>query len=233
MPLTAAIADAWESATGGIVVEGYGLSETSPVLIANPVSNGRLIGSIGVPLPNTHVRIVDPDNPTVDRAPGEAGELIVHGPQVFQGYWRKGDETRAVFVVDESGRHWFRTGDIATIDQDGVIRIVDRLKELIITSGFNVSPSEVEEALRGFEGIADAAVVGLPNDRSGEDVAAAIVLTPGTKLDEKAITAFAREHLAAYKVPRVIVEIDELPKSMMGKVLRKKVRDELIASRAS
>lgn len=233
MPLTAGIADAWESATGGIVVEGYGLSETSPVLIANPVSGDRLIGSIGVPLPNTDVRIVDPDNPTVDRALGEAGELIVYGPQVFQGYWRKGDETRAVFVPDASGRHWFRTGDIATIDQDGVIRIVDRLKELIITSGFNVSPSEVEEALRGLESVADVAVVGLPNDRSGEDVAAAVVLAPGCELDATAITAFAREHLAAYKVPRVIVEIDELPKSLMGKVLRKKVRDELIASRAS
>lgn len=231
MPLTSAIADGWERATGGIVVEGYGLSETSPVLIANPVSGDRLIGSIGLPLPNTDVRIVDPENPSVDRAPGEPGELIVSGPQVFQGYWQKPDETRAVFVNDDRGMRWFRTGDIATMDPDGVIRIVDRLKELIITSGFKVTPSEVEDALRGLESVADVAVVGLPNARSGEDVTAAIVLAPGAKLDPDAVTAFAREHLAAYKVPRLIVGIDELPKSLMGKVLRKKVRDQLLAAR--
>ena len=233
MPLTAAIAESWESATGGIVVEGYGLSETSPVLIANPVSKDRLIGSIGIPLPNTEVRIVDPENPNTERATGEAGELIVRGPQVFQEYWRKPDATRAVFVPDADGTNWFRTGDIATIDADGVIRIVDRLKELIITSGFNVSPTEVEDALRGIDGVVDVAVVGLPHDRNGEDVAAAIVLAAGAELDTAAITAFAREHLAAYKVPRVIVQIDELPKSLMGKVLRKKVREELLATRAS
>ena len=233
MPLTAAIAESWESATGGIVVEGYGLSETSPVLIANPVSKDRLIGSIGIPLPNTEVRIVDPENPNTERATGEAGELIVRGPQVFQGYWRKPDATRAVFVPDADGTNWFRTGDIATIDADGVIRIVDRLKELIITSGFNVSPTEVEDALRGIDGVVDVAVVGLPHDRNGEDVAAAIVLAAGAELDTAAITAFAREHLAGYKVPRVIVQIDELPKSLMGKVLRKKVREELLAARAS
>ena len=233
MPLTAAIAGAWERSTGGIVVEGYGLSETSPVLIANPVSKDRLIGSIGVPLPGTEVRIVDPENPMIERPPGEAGELIVRGPQVFRGYWRKAEETRAVFVEDAQGASWFRTGDIATIDAEGVIRIVDRLKELIIISGFKVSPSEVEEALRGHESVADVAVVGLPHDLSGEDVAAAIVLAPGAQLDAKAIAAFAREHLAAYKVPHVIVQIDELPKSLIGKVLRKKVRDELLAMRDS
>ncbi|MHB1172621.1 MAG: long-chain-fatty-acid--CoA ligase [Lacisediminihabitans sp.] len=236
MPLNEPLVEPWEKATGGYLVEGYGLSETSPILIANPVSPNRRTGTVGLPLPSTEVRVVDPDDPSVDRAPGEQGELLVRGPQVFGGYWQKPDETAAVFVPDpeggtSSGTDWFRTGDIVTVDADGFVRIVDRIKELIITGGFNVSPSEVEGALRDFPGIADAAVVGLPSAHSGEDVVAAVVLKPGVTLDEAAIRAFARDSLTAYKVPRRVVAVDELPKSLIGKTLRRVVRQRLIDQR--
>jgi len=231
MPLSASVVEPWEAETGGYLVEGYGLSETSPVLMANPVAPHRRAGTVGLPLPSTEVRVVDPENPTVDRPQGEAGELIVRGPQVFSGYWKKPDETAAVFVpTSDDGADWFRTGDIVSIDTDGFVTIVDRIKELIITGGFNVAPSEVEEALRAFPGIVDAAVVGLPDDHSGEKVVAALVLKSGTELDEAALTAHARDALAAYKVPKQFFVVDELPKSLIGKVLRKKVRDSLTKS---
>jgi long-chain acyl-CoA synthetase len=230
MPLSASVVEPWEAQTGGYLVEGYGLSETSPVLMANPVGPTRRPGTVGLPLPNTEVRVVDPENPSVDREPGAEGELIVRGPQVFGGYWKKPDETASVFVPStDDGADWFRTGDIVTIDADGFVKIVDRIKELIITGGFNVAPSEVEDALRQHPSIADVAVVGLPSDHSGEDVVAAVVLAPGAKLDESGIREFARASLAAYKVPRRIVEVDELPKSLIGKVLRRQVRTSLLA----
>lgn len=229
MPLSAAVVEPWEAETGGYLVEGYGLSETSPVLMANPVAPARRAGTVGLPLPNTEVRVVDPENPTVDRAPGEAGELIVRGPQVFSGYWRKPEETSAVFVeAGDDGAAWFRTGDIVSIDDDGFVSIVDRIKELIITGGFNVAPSEVEECLRSFRGIVDAAVVGLPDGHSGEAVVAAVVLEPGAELDDAAVRAFVRENLTPYKVPKRIVVVDELPKSLIGKVLRREVRTLLL-----
>ena len=232
MPLAQSLVEPWEKQTGGYLVEGYGLSETSPVLMANPVAPTRRAGTVGLPLPNTEARVVDPQNPTVDRTPGDEGELVVRGPQVFGGYWRKPDETDAVFVADPAGgAPWFRTGDIVTIDPDGFVRVVDRIKELIITGGFNVSPSEVEEALRPFPGVADVAVVGLPSTHSGEDVIAAVVLQLGVQFDEAAIRAFARESLTAYKVPRQVVVVDELPKSLIGKTLRRVVREQLINER--
>ncbi|NQX10065.1 AMP-binding protein [Microbacteriaceae bacterium VKM Ac-2855] len=221
MSLSASVVEPWEEQTGGYLVEGYGLSETSPVLMANPVSPARRPGTVGLPLPGTDVRIVDPENPDVDAAPGEPGELVVRGPQVFRGYHKKPAETAATFTSDG----WFRTGDIATIDDDGFVRIVDRIKELIITGGFNVAPTEVEEALRRVPGIADAAVVGLPDAHSGEQVVAGIVLEPGATLDEKAARDLVRDALTPYKVPRRLVVLDELPKSLIGKVLRRKVKE--------
>ncbi|MEO7124030.1 MAG: long-chain-fatty-acid--CoA ligase [Lacisediminihabitans sp.] len=233
MPLAQSLVEPWEKLTGGYLVEGYGLSETSPVLIANPVADTRRVGTVGLPLPNTEIRVVDPENPTVDRATGDEGELIVRGPQVFSGYWNKPEETEAVFVADAAdGMPWFRTGDIVTVDPEGFVCVVDRIKELIITGGFNVSPSEVEETLKAFPGIADAAVVGLPSTHSGEDVAAAVVLKPGATLDEAAIREFARTHLTPYKVPRHIVAVEELPKSLIGKTLRRVVREQMIAKAA-
>ena len=180
MPLSAAVVEPWEELTGGYLVEGYGLSETSPVLMANPVGPTRRAGTVGLPLPNTELRVVDPENPTVDRPAGEQGELIVRGPQVFSGYWHKPEETEKVFVeASDGGADWFRTGDIVSMDADGFVTIVDRIKELIITGGFNVAPSEVEEVLRGHPAVADVAVIGLPSEHSGEDVVAAIVLAAG------------------------------------------------------
>jgi long-chain acyl-CoA synthetase len=229
MPLSASVVEPWEAETGGYLVEGYGLSETSPVLMANPVATSRRAGTVGLPLPNTEIRVVDPENPTVDRAPGEEGELIVRGPQVFSGYWGKPEETAAVFVTGDANGDWFRTGDIVTVDEDGFVRVVDRIKELIITGGFNVAPSEVEETLRAFPGIADAAVVGMPDAHSGEAVVAAVVLEAGTELDEDAVRAHVRAELTPYKVPKHVYVVDELPKSLIGKVLRKNVREALTA----
>ncbi|WP_309619644.1 long-chain-fatty-acid--CoA ligase [Salinibacterium sp.] len=230
MPLSASVVEPWEKETGGYLVEGYGLSETSPVLMANPVGPTRVAGTVGLPLPNTEIRVVDPENPTVDRAPGEEGELIVRGPQVFSGYWKKPDETDAVFVpTSDGGARWFRTGDIVTVDQAGFVRIVDRIKELIITGGFNVAPSEVEDTLRRHPAVADVAVVGMPSTHNGEDVVAAVVLVAGAALDEASIRDFARSNLAAYKVPRRVYQVEELPRSLIGKVLRREVREKLTA----
>jgi long-chain acyl-CoA synthetase len=214
----------FEAASGGFLVEGYGLSECSPVLMANPVADNRVPGTVGLPLPGTECRVVDPDDPTKDVPAGERGELVVRGPQVFGGYYGKPEETEAVFADG-----WFRTGDIVTIDDAGFVRIVDRIKELIITGGFNVAPTEVEIALRQHPRVEDAAVVGLPSDHSGEDVVAAIVLTPGEDVDVETVREFVRGILTPYKVPRRIYVVDELPKSLIGKVLRRQVRDRLLA----
>ena len=154
---------------------------------------------------------------------------MVRGPQVMSGYWKKPEQTAEVFTADPNGGDgWFRTGDIVQIDTDGFIKIVDRIKELVITGGFNVSPSEVEDTLRQFEGVADIAIVGLPSERNGEDVVAAVVQAPGKTVDETALRAFGKANLAAYKVPKQMFIVDELPKSLIGKVLRKKVRDSLV-----
>ncbi|MGB3732919.1 long-chain-fatty-acid--CoA ligase [Microbacterium sp.] len=213
----------FEKATGGYLVEGYGLSECSPVLMANPVAGNRVAGTVGLPLPGTECRVVDPENPTVDVPAGSAGELIVRGPQVFSGYYGKPEATSAVFVDG-----WFRTGDVVTIDESGFVRIVDRIKELIITGGFNVAPTEVEVALRQHPDVSDAAVVGLPSDHSGEEVVAAIVVEGSRDVDVEAIREFARGILTPYKVPRRIFVVDELPKSLIGKVLRRQVKQKLI-----
>jgi len=214
----------FEAASGGYLVEGYGLSECSPVLMANPVAQNRVPGTVGLPLPGTELRVVDPDDPTNDVEPGARGELIVRGPQVFSGYYGKPEETEKVFVDG-----WFRTGDIVTVDGGGFVRIVDRIKELIITGGFNVAPTEVEIALRQHPQVDDAAVVGLPNPQSGEEVVAAIVLAAGVDHpDIEGIRDFARGILTPYKVPRRIFVVDDLPKSLIGKVLRRQVRDSLL-----
>ncbi|MGB4777652.1 long-chain-fatty-acid--CoA ligase [Microbacterium sp.] len=214
----------FEKASGGYLVEGYGLSECSPVLMANPVAPNRKPGTVGLPLPGTECRVVDPDEPTREVPAGERGELLVRGPQVFQGYYGKPEATAEVFLDD-----WFRTGDVVQIDEDGFVRIVDRIKELIITGGFNVAPTEVENALRQHPDVLDVAVVGLPSDLSGEEVVAAVVPDPDAKeVDVEAIRAYARSILTPYKVPRRIFVVDELPKSLIGKVMRRQVRDSLL-----
>jgi len=223
MNLTQETVDLWESTAGGLLVEGYGMTEASPVALGNPFADTRRNGTIGVPFPSTEMRVVDPEHPGNDVEPGQPGELLIRGPQVFQGYWGKPEETAATLL--DGG--WLRTGDIVTVDPDHNATIVDRKKELIITGGFNVSPSEVEDALRSHPDVVEAAAVGLSRAAGGEDVTAAVVLRPQATIDEGALREYCRGRLAAYKVPRRIVPMDELPKSMLGKVLRKKVREQL------
>ncbi|RZU75049.1 long-chain acyl-CoA synthetase [Micromonospora kangleipakensis] len=225
MALPPATVELWESVTGGLLVEGYGMTESSPITLGNPVSPARRPGTVGVPFPSTEIRIVDPEDPTRDRPPGEAGELLVRGPQVFAGYWGRPEETAAVLLPGG----WLRTGDVVTMDPDGFVTVVDRIKELIITGGFNVYPSEVEEALRRVPGVRDAAAVGLPGERGGEEVVAVVVLDPAAVTAPEDVRSGCRQHLAGYKVPRRVVVVEDLPRSQIGKVLRREVRDRLLA----
>jgi len=227
MALSPDLVEPFEDATGGYLIEGYGLSECSPVLMVNPPADSRKAGTIGIPIPGTDARVVDPENPARVLGVGEPGELVVRGPQVFSGYYGKPEETEKVLIDG-----WFHTGDIVERDEDGFFRVVDRLKELIVTGGFNVSPSEVEATLRQHPQVADAAVVGLPDPHSGEQVVAAVIPAPGvTALDVDDIRAFARTRLTPYKVPRRIEPVDDLPRSLIGKVLRRQVRDALLAKK--
>jgi long-chain acyl-CoA synthetase len=220
------VVELWESVSGGLLVEGYGMTESSPVALGNPFHPSRRTGTIGIPFPSTLMRVVDLQDPTRDVAQGEPGELLLKGPQVFGGYWNEPEETAKTLLP----AGWLRTGDIVTVDRDGFTTIVDRAKELIITGGFNVSPSEVEAVLRLHPDVVDAAAFGKPLERGGEMVAAAVELEPGTVLDEDALRAHCREHLAAYKIPKRIVQIEDTPRSMLGKILRKQVRELVLPS---
>ncbi|MFZ0529333.1 MAG: long-chain-fatty-acid--CoA ligase [Propionicimonas sp.] len=226
MNLPDPVVELWESVSGGLLVEGYGMTEASPVCLGNPFHPSRRTGTIGVPFPSTWMRVVDPEDPTREVAQGERGELLIKGPQVFTGYWNNREETARTLLGDG----WLRTGDVVTVDADGFTTIVDRVKELIITGGFNVAPSEVENTLRGHPDLADAAVIGIPAETGGERVVAVVVLRPGASLNEDALRAWCRERLAGYKVPRRIVAAEDLPRSMLGKVLRKQVRDQFLST---
>jgi long-chain acyl-CoA synthetase len=226
MTLPDQVVQLWESLSGGLLVEGYGMTESSPVALGNPFHLTRRTGTIGVAFPSTLMKVVDQGDPTAEVPQGQPGELLLKGPQVFQGYWNNPEETAKVLLPDG----WLRTGDIVTVDEDGFTTIVDRAKELIIIGGFNVSPSEVEEVLRLHPAVTDAAVVGKPLQRGGEIVVAAVELEPGAQLDEEALRAHCRDLLAAYKVPRRIVQIDDMPRSMLGKILRKQVREQVLSS---
>lgn len=227
MTLTPAIVKRWEDQAGSMLNEGYGLTETSPVALANPFTDARRIGAIGIPFPTTDIKVVDSDEPTREVALGETGELLIHGPQVFQGYWNRPDETAATLL--EGG--WLRTGDLVVQDDDGFVTVVDRKKELIITGGFNVSPSEVEQVVMTVPGVAAAAVVGILRGGGAEVVTAVVVIEEGAGFDEDAARAAARERLAEYKRPSSYLVWEELPTSLIGKVLRRTVRDTLIADR--
>ena len=217
--LPAATVRRWEELTGGAIVEGYGLTETSPIILGNPLGKGRE-GYIGVPFPSTEVRIADPENPAETLEDGEAGELLVRGPQVFKGYLNRPDATAESFEGD-----WFRTGDMAVMEADGYVRIASRIKEMIITGGFNVYPAEVEAALEKHEDIEQACVVGLPRSDGSETVVAALVLADGARVDAKAFRSFAKEHLTSYKVPRAFYAFEELPADQMGKIRRREVKE--------
>ena len=225
MALPAETARRWEALTGGIVVEGYGLTETSPVAVGNPISSARRPGSLGIPFPSTNVRIVDPEDTSRDVPLGESGELLIQGPQVFQGYWNRPDETASQLLPGG----WLRTGDIVQVEDSGHIVLVDRIKEIIITGGFNVYPSQVEDRLREMPGVRDVAVVGLPGGRLGEEVVAAIVVEEGhAGPDLKAVREWCSARLAKYALPGKIVFLPDLPRSQIGKVLRRVVRAGLM-----
>lgn len=227
MTLTPAVVKRWETLAGSMLNEGYGLTETSPVALANPFAESRRIGSIGIPFPSTDIRVVDPAEPTRQVALGEVGELLIAGPQVFLGYWNRPEETAETLL--DGG--WLRTGDLVVQDEDGFVTVVDRKKELIITGGFNVSPSEVERVVNETPGVAESAVVGIARGGGAEVVTAVVVLEPGAVFDENAAREAARDHLADFKRPSTYCVWEELPKSLIGKVLRRTVRDTLSADR--
>ena len=228
MPLSASLADQWEHATGGLMIEGYGMTEASPIILGSPLASSRARGALGIPFPSTQVRIVDPENPSREVADGEVGELIARGPQVFSGYWNQDEETAEVFTEDG----WLRTGDLVQV-RDGFIYMADRRKEMINSSGFNVYPSQVEEAVRSMPGILDVAAVGVPAGESGEDVVAAVVLEAGASVTLGDLRKWAEKSLAHYALPRQIVVMTELPRSQLGKVMRKKVREQILGAQAA
>lgn len=224
MPLSKAVADLWERTTGQIIIEGYGLSETSPVIAGSPLSKTRRLGTLGLPFPSTQVRLVDLEDPSVDVPDGEPGEILVKGPQVFEGYLGAPEETARVFTEDG----WFRTGDIG-VNHGGYIDLADRKKELILSGGFNVYPSQVEEVLRQMPGVADVAVVGTPGEGDKEEVTAALILEDGSPaISLEDVRAWADELLAHYALPRKIAFLSELPRNPIGKVMRRKVKEELL-----
>lgn len=219
MAVQEAIARSWQEVTGGSILQAYGLTETSPAAIANPLTMTDFTGSIGLPIPSTDVRICDDDGNDV--ATGEAGEICIRGPQVMEGYWQKPDETAKVMM--EGG--WFRTGDIGRIDEKGYVFIEDRKKDMILVSGFNVYPNEIEGVVVEMEGVLEAAAIGLPDEKSGEVVKLFVVRTDPS-LSEADVLAYCKENMTGYKVPKQIEFRDDLPKTNVGKILRRELRDE-------
>lgn len=218
MALTISVAEEWQRVTGCQVYEGYGLTECSPVVSVNPHDHVK-IGTVGPPVPGTEIKTVDDEGN--DLGMNEKGELWVRGPQVMKGYWRNEAATRESITDDG----WFKTGDFARIDDDGFIKIVDRKKDLIIVSGFNVFPSEVEEVVNSHPGVAECAAIGVPSEKSGESIKLFVVRRDNVlTIDD--ITAHCRENLTAYKVPKEIVFVDDLPKSNVGKILRREIREQ-------
>lgn len=225
-PLAVELAKRFEEKTGAVIFEGYGLSETSPVVAANPSDTSlRRFGSVGFPMPNTDFKIVDIETGQNVLPQGEDGELAVSGPQVMQGYWRKPQANAEVFREIEAAQY-FLTGDIGHIDQDGYIVITDRKKDVILVGGFNCYPREVEEVLFAHPKVAQAAVIGVPDERSGEQVKAFVQLQEGQEATEQEILDFCKERLAGYKRPRKVEFRSELPVSAVGKVLRRKLKEE-------
>ncbi|KRE89194.1 long-chain fatty acid--CoA ligase [Frateuria sp. Soil773] len=219
MAVQRAVAERWKKVTGCTLAEAYGLTETSPAVCINPLDLKAYNGSIGLPVPSTEVAIWSEDNQPL--ATGEVGELMVRGPQVMQGYWQRPDETAKVLGADG----WLHTGDIARMDENGYFYIVDRKKDMILVSGFNVYPNEVEDAVMLHPGVAEVAAVGVPDEHSGE-VVKLFVVRKDPNLTEEALKQFCRENLTGYKRPKLIEFRDALPKTNVGKILRRELRDE-------
>jgi long-chain acyl-CoA synthetase len=227
-PLPPEVCRQFEEKTGAVIIEGYGLSETAPIASCNPANvDTRKIGSIGLPFPSTDIKILDSEDCDKELPRGEDGEIAIHGAQVMKGYWNRPEETEAVFW-EIDGKRYFLTGDIGHIDEDGFIVITDRKKDLVLVGGFNVYPREVEDVLFEHPKVAMAAVIGVPDDRSGESVKAFIQVKPGETVSEEDILAYCQKNMAGYKRPRQVEFREELPVSAVGKVLRRVLRDEEI-----
>ena len=213
-----ATSEAWRAITGTIIHEGYGLSETSPVLTFNPPYEHEFSGTAGMPLPATDIKLLDDDG--VEVAPGDRGEICARGPQVMRGYWENPEANRAAFTPDG----YFRTGDIGQFDERGYLRIVDRKKDMILVSGFNVYPNEIEAVAAACPGVLECACVGAPDEKTGERVVLFVVKAADAALSEAELVAHCRSQLTAYKVPRVVRFLPSLPKSAVGKILRRELR---------
>ena len=216
MAVQKAVAEKWEKLTGCPLLEGYGLTEASPVLTTNPIGAGR-IGTIGLPMPSTDIRIVD--DAGNDMALGERGEIIASGPQVMKGYWKR--EAATADVIKDG---WLYTGDIGVMDEDGFIRIVDRKKDMILVSGFNVYPNEIEDVIASHDGVLEVACIGVPDAKSGEAVKV-FVVKKDQNLTEQDLKDYCKERLTGYKKPRHYAFKEDLPKSNVGKILRRKLKD--------
>ncbi len=222
MALQASVAERWRELTGTPIVEGYGLTESSPVLTFNLLTGLAKDGTIGIPVPSTEVRCIDESGNEVPV--GEPGEIVARGPQIMLGYWQRPEET-----ANSLKDGWLRTGDVATMDSDGFFTIVDRKKDMILVSGFNVYPNEIEEQIAAVPGVLEVGVIGVPDDKTGERVQAYVMATAPAPSKE-AVIAHCRANLAAYKIPQDVFFVDELPKSPIGKILRRKLRDEAMSS---
>ncbi|MFK8015775.1 MAG: AMP-binding protein [Gammaproteobacteria bacterium] len=218
MAVQRAVAEQWREVTGRTLVEAYGLTETSPAACINPMDNDSFNGSIGLPVPSTTVTIRDDDGNELPL--GEVGEICIDGPQVMQGYWKREEATAETMTADGA----LRTGDMGRMDENGFTYLTDRKKDMILVSGFNVYPNELEDVLCLHDGILEAAAIGVPDEKSGEAIKVFVVLIDKA-LDPAAIKAHCREHMTAYKIPRIIEFRDELPKSNVGKILRRELRD--------
>ena len=219
MALQLATAERWKKVTGCNICEGFGMTETSPVATVNPISNIQL-GTIGIPVPSTLCKVIDEDGNELPL--GERGELCVKGPQVMKGYWNRQDATDE--ILDAEG--WLKTGDIAIIQEDGFLRIVDRKKDMILVSGFNVYPNELEDVMAAMPGVQQCAAIGVPDEKSGEAIKVFLVKTADSKLTEEDVKNQMRSNLTAYKVPKYVEFRDSLPTTNVGKILRRELRDE-------
>ena len=209
----------WQALTGGFIREGYGLSETSPVVSFNPAAVSAFNGTTGLPLPSTDIKLLTDDG--AEAGVGESGEVCVKGPQVMRGYWQQPEANAAAFTADG----YFCTGDIGQFDARGFLKIVDRKKDMILVSGFNVFPNEVEAIATGCPGVLECACIGVPDEKTGEAAKLFVVRAPGTTLTADEVTAYCRKELTSYKVPKQVVFVDSLPKSTVGKILRRELRD--------
>ena len=222
----------FEEMTGGVIVEGYSLTEAQMAVLANPVKGEKKVGSVGMPLPDVEVRIVDADDASRSMPQGEVGEIVLRAPQLMQGYWNRPEDTAEMLRVGENGERLLFTGDLGYLDPDGYVFIVDRKKDLIKTSGYQVWPRELEEVIASHADVAEVAVAGIPDPMKGEVAKAWIVPRPGTTIRPNEMKAYCRERLAPYKVPSEYEVVSDLPKSQIGKVLRRTLRQRELERRA-